>query len=194
MSAFPQGSSCGSRIHESADYVEGILPQGHHLSARGRLPRRGARPVLAIMKAITIWQPYAAAIAVGLKRYETRSWATKHRGPLAIHAAAKNLSLSDYSALLEALTGHGRRKMPAFDDLQFGAVVAVCNLKDCLEMGSALIDRVSQNELVLGDWRRRRFAWHLRSVQFLDTPFYVSGKQGLWNWKPPRHVRESFSG
>ena len=40
------------------------------------------------MKAITIWQPWASMLACGAKQYETRSWATKYRGPIAIHAAA----------------------------------------------------------------------------------------------------------
>lgn len=42
------------------------------------------------MKALTIYQPYADLIALSAKRYETRSWATNHRGPTAIHAGAKS--------------------------------------------------------------------------------------------------------
>lgn len=42
------------------------------------------------MKALTIWQPWASLLACGAKRYETRSWATKYRGPIAIHAAVKD--------------------------------------------------------------------------------------------------------
>lgn len=42
------------------------------------------------MKAITIWQPWASLLACGAKQYETRSWATKYRGPIAIHAAMKD--------------------------------------------------------------------------------------------------------
>lgn len=42
------------------------------------------------MKALTIWQPWASLIACGAKQYETRSWATKYRGPIAIHAAMKD--------------------------------------------------------------------------------------------------------
>lgn len=42
------------------------------------------------MKALTIWQPWASLIACGAKRYETRSWPTKYRGPIAIHAAVKD--------------------------------------------------------------------------------------------------------
>ena len=42
------------------------------------------------MKAITIHQPYASLIAVEAKKFETRGWATNHRGPMAIHAGAKS--------------------------------------------------------------------------------------------------------
>ena len=43
------------------------------------------------MKAITIWQPWATLLPLGIKLYETRSWATSYRGPIAIHAAALKL-------------------------------------------------------------------------------------------------------
>lgn len=43
------------------------------------------------MKAITIWQPWATLLPLGVKLYETRSWATSYRGPIAIHAAALKL-------------------------------------------------------------------------------------------------------
>ena len=42
------------------------------------------------MKAITIWQPYASLIGCNAKRFETRGWATKYRGPIAIHAAQRD--------------------------------------------------------------------------------------------------------
>lgn len=40
------------------------------------------------MKALTLWQPWASLIALGVKSIETRAWSTSYRGPLAIHAAA----------------------------------------------------------------------------------------------------------
>lgn len=57
------------------------------------------------MKAITIWQPWAEFIAAGVKHNETRSWATKYRGSIAIHITEEYLStlpdtekaLGDYS-------------------------------------------------------------------------------------------------
>lgn len=40
-------------------------------------------------KALTLWQPWASLVALGVKTIETRSWSTAYRGPLAIHAAAR---------------------------------------------------------------------------------------------------------
>ncbi|MFV0399180.1 MAG: ASCH domain-containing protein [Oscillospiraceae bacterium] len=61
------------------------------------------------MKAITIWQPWASLLACGAKKYETRSWVTSYRGPIAIHAAARkcdigNLSGAAHVAIMQAIT------------------------------------------------------------------------------------------
>lgn len=45
-----------------------------------------------VMKVLTLHQPWASLVAHGVKSIETRSWSTKHRGPLAIHAAVKRPS------------------------------------------------------------------------------------------------------
>lgn len=44
------------------------------------------------MKALTLWQPWASLVALGVKTIETRSWSTSHRGPLAIHASKHPIS------------------------------------------------------------------------------------------------------
>ena len=38
------------------------------------------------MKVLTIKQPWASLIAEGIKKYEFRTWKTKYRGDLLIHA------------------------------------------------------------------------------------------------------------
>src|SRR5258708_5270609 len=63
-------------------------PQSKRLSAQGRRPRQDPR-VDRVVKALTLWQPWASLIAVGAKTIETRSWSTSYRGPLAIHAAKR---------------------------------------------------------------------------------------------------------
>lgn len=45
------------------------------------------------MKAITLHQPWASLVAEGVKTIETRSWSTKYRGPLVIHAGLQRHKL-----------------------------------------------------------------------------------------------------
>lgn len=47
------------------------------------------RKTPAAVKALTIRQPWAELILRGRKPFELRSWTTKYRGPLVIHAAAR---------------------------------------------------------------------------------------------------------
>ena len=42
------------------------------------------------LKAISLWQPWASLIPLGLKHYETRSWKTNYRGKLLICSTAKS--------------------------------------------------------------------------------------------------------
>ena len=85
------------------------------------------------MKAITIWQPWASLIACGAKKYETRSWPTKYRGPIAIHAAAKEPRTLPQE-VREALrryaehVGQNCLKLGQLDELPRGAIIATAEL------------------------------------------------------------------
>lgn len=124
------------------------------------------------MKALTIWQPYAQAFALGLKKYETRSWPTKHRGKIAIHASVKPLS-----AELKFLSEKYNIK-----DLLFGQVIIIADLTDCILITEDFIKAQSQTEIDFGDWHIGRYAWKLENIRPLTKPQKISGKQGLWNW------------
>ncbi len=56
---------------------------------RTKNPQKAKRKIedSPTMKLITLWQPWASAMSLSMKRIETRSWGTDYRGPLAIHAA-----------------------------------------------------------------------------------------------------------
>lgn len=96
------------------------------------------------MKALTLWQPWASLVSLGVKSIETRSWSTDYRGPLAIHAARKRPAswtrLGDYRVkgfgrYGLALLGPGLpefRSTPRLEGYQLplGAVVATCTLTD----------------------------------------------------------------
>ena len=124
------------------------------------------------MKALTIWQPYAQAIALGLKKFETRSWSTKYRGKIAIHASVKPLS-KERKLLTEKYD---------IKNFSFGEIIVIADLTDCILMTEKFIKSQPQSELDLGNWCIGNYAWKLENIQILTPPQKASGKQGLWNW------------
>lgn len=83
------------------------------------------------MKALTIWQPWASLLACGAKQYETRSWATSYRGPIAIHAAKKNVI--DTMLIPEQVKDEMKKYVGAiagtkWENLPTGAVIATAEL------------------------------------------------------------------
>lgn len=118
---------------------------------------------IGALKVLTVRQPFATRIALGRKRYETRSWWTSYRGELAIHA------------------GQAKDHVPAADvpGLVFGAVVAVVELVDCVPTGR-VSGELSDAELAWGDFSPGRWAWELRNVRRVEPPVAAVGRQGLW--------------
>lgn len=86
------------------------------------------------MKALTIWQPWASLIACGAKQYETRSWATQYRGPIAIHAAAKDpnklpgAAKEELERAVRELFNAEKYKSSPWRWLPTGAVIATAEL------------------------------------------------------------------
>lgn len=141
------------------------------------------------VKIISLWQPWASLIILGLKQYETRSWSTSYRGRLAIHAAKRKIDITGIDVYLKALSLNGASS-PAFDPnpFQYGCIVAVVDLTDCLLMkdwdppqqGKIDIDfEVTELEDAVGDWQPGRYAWKLENVQPLAQPIPFRGSQGL---------------
>ena len=111
------------------------------------------------MYAITIQQPWASLIALGIKTTEYRSWSTRHRGPIAIHAAASRPH--DYDELF--LSDRARRRLGPPGDLPRGCIVAVATLADVA-------------------WSEEDgcYGWQLRNIKPVVPPLAARGKQRLW--------------
>lgn len=133
------------------------------------------------MRALTIWEPWASTIALGHKRYETRSWETRYRGNLAIHASKKKTR--QLHQIANNLVARFPSELAAinYDELPFGCVVAACRLIDCHRV-ETIRDTLTDLELSLGDYSDERFAWELEIVKLPETPIPAIGKQGLWEW------------
>lgn len=128
------------------------------------------------MKAISLWQPWATLMALGLKKIETRSWPTKYRGPLAIHAALKIVLFADVPPdIMAALYG------VKFDMtlLPYGGIIATVDLIDCVEITKR--NQPAYPERGYGDYRLGRFMWITDNVKPFKKIIPFRGRQGLFN-------------
>ncbi len=121
------------------------------------------------MKALTIQQPWAWAIAEGIKCVENRTWSTSYRGELAIHAGKKWDEAG--REFLECL-GY---TVP--DDLPRGAIVAVVELVDVVPYGPRLF---GSEDLLADPLATGPQCWLLENVRRLEQPIPCRGAQGLW--------------
>lgn len=84
-------------------------------------------------KAITIRQPWAHAIIQGWKNVENRSWPTKVRGTVAIHAAQK----AEDKEFFDFVHKKGLSRQVALDiasarNLSRSAVIGLVDIVDCI--------------------------------------------------------------
>jgi len=145
------------------------------------------------VKALSLTQPWSSLMAIGAKRYETRSWKTPYRGPLLIHAAkgfpreARDLlALHPFCSVLEAAyPGFVNRR---HGGLPLGVILARVELVDCVPAETAFDDLFEtplphgEHERVFGDFSAGRWAWITRGLTRLSTPIPAKGHLSLWDF------------
>ena len=72
------------------------------------------------MKIISIKQPWAWLIVHGKKDVENRSWPTKYRGPILVHAPAKPDRIAKHGLIVD------------FASLDRGGIVGITEIVDCV--------------------------------------------------------------
>lgn len=91
------------------------------------------------MKAISIRQPWAWLIVNGFKDIENRTWDTKYRGMVLIHAS-KGMTRKDYAAaqaVCESLPPLQRVTLPPFDKLERGGIVGYAYIESTTRESSS---------------------------------------------------------
>lgn len=127
-----------------------------------------------MMHVLTLREPWASLIAYGPKRVETRSWGSRYRGTLYIHAGAAKADWRDPRIQQLAALLPGRE--PAY-----GMVLCRCTLVDCVRMNEAFLAGLTDPvERMCGEYAPGRFAWLLADVAPLSRPFPAKGRLGLW--------------
>lgn len=127
------------------------------------------------MKVITIKQPWATLIAEGYKEYEFRTWKTKYRGDVLIHAG-KSID---------------KKAMERFKYLNLeypiGQIIAKATITDCIYVDEDFAKKMFEKDTNVykslnnkGDWNGYGFKLeYIKKVK----PIEVNGKLGLWNYE-----------
>jgi len=155
-------------------------------------------------KALSLWQPWATLCAIGAKEYETRSWGTRYRGPLVIHAA----KVSEHADLLDDAIYRIKTDPPLVGSFhhytikalydfyecdpgtlipypELGYALCVVDLVDCVKMTPELIRSLPERERVFGRWELDRYAWKLANIRRFALPVQMRGSQGLFDCEIP---------
>lgn len=129
------------------------------------------------MRVLTIKEPFATLISLGIKKTETRSWRTNYRGELFIHAGIKKI---DYSYKCEDFKKIANKNN--YDKL--GYIICKCKLVNCIEMTEEYIEEMKKNQYedyICGEYKVGRFAWILEDIELIE-PLKAKGRLGIWNY------------
>lgn len=130
------------------------------------------------MKAISLWQPWASLIAVGVKTWETRSWSTAYRGRILVHASKTfGREARRFAESLPCRRDLERGGIRGVGELPLGAFVAVADLVDVRRCDGSY-DGIDAE---YGDFSAGRWMWRLENVQRFQHPLIWRGMMGLFD-------------
>lgn len=122
------------------------------------------------MKVISIKQPWASLIVNGYKLYEFRTWKTKYRGKVLIHAS-KQID---------------KKEVERFKDLNLeyptGCIIGEFYLDDCIKVNNDFAKELfsKDNEVYKNVLHYEGYAWKLEKVKKYNELIQINGKLGLW--------------
>ncbi len=141
------------------------------------------------MKAISLTQPWATLLALGLKKWETRSWQPHYRGWVAIHASkgfpgwAKEIIRCplEYPEFHTALAPLGYTDP---SHLPVGQIVGVGKILRCvptviLNHDVEYTGTISKVERAFGDYTNGRWGWQIAGARTIK-PVPCRGALSLW--------------
>ena len=121
-----------------------------------------------LFRAISIRQPWAWLIVHGYKDIENRSWKTKYRGPVYIHAG-KLLSKDEFIDAELVANGLGIT-IPQPDELTFGSIIGIATITNCVSESNS-------------PWFSGAYGFKLKNATPLDNPIPYRGQLGFFKVK-----------
>ena len=125
------------------------------------------------MKVLTIKQPWATLIMQGDKRFEFRSWQTKYRGNLLIHAGEG----IDKEAM-KRLEKYLPKKLP------YGKILGKVKLVDCIKMSPEFKELLlkENSDIYTKSSFQENYGWQVSDVEVFENPIDVKGHLSLWEY------------
>jgi activating signal cointegrator 1 len=124
------------------------------------------------MKALSVKNPYANLIRLGLKKFETRSRYTYHRGDVLICASKRSIDIADIFDPYGALVNIELR--PSFY-ANPGMAICVATITDVEHFGFQFEDKA----FVEFDPQKPLYAYRLENIRPIE-PFKVKGNLGFF--------------
>lgn len=128
-------------------------------------------------KVLTIKEPFASLIKEKIKHVETRSWKTKYRGEIYIHAGKAKVDLKDerINHLISLLDDK---------EMKYGKIIIKANLIDCIYMTPSYIEEIKKNnnEYISGRYVEGRYGWVLDNIEVIEPAIAAKGQLGIWNY------------
>lgn len=125
------------------------------------------------MKVLTIKQPWASLIVQGYKRFEFRSWQTKYRGDLLIHAG-KGIDKEAIKRLEKYLP----------EELPTGKILGKVTLVGCIKMSPELKEELlkENRDIYTKSSFQENYGWQMDNVQVFKEPIEAKGHLSLWEY------------
>lgn len=134
-----------------------------------------------IIKALSLYEPWASLMSMGKKKFETRSWGTKYRG-LVVICSSKTLEVDWRNLPFIAAMREAGIENP--NKLPLGCALAVGELVGSWK-AETVYPHIDEAERLFGNYADGRFAFEFKNVKRFVKPLPVRGQLGLWDWKLP---------
>ena len=121
------------------------------------------------MKALSIRQPWADLIVQGKKTLELRSWTTKYRGVLAIHASQ---SFNPDECLAYGID-------PAH--LTTGALIGTVELQEIFALNAEMYASLQREHLATNPFHPPLYGWRVAKSRALPQPIPTRGRMSLFD-------------
>ena len=110
----------------------------------------------------------------GYKRFEFRSWQTKYRGDLLIHAG---------KGIDKEATKRLAKYIPK--DLPAGKILGKVKLVNCIKCDDNFKEKClkENKDIYAKSTFIEKYAWQLENVEVLNKPIEAKGKLSLWEYE-----------